>query len=88
VTAAGPDSGVLLDADIRLRLERLSLDAVLSVAAGEVVALLGPNGAGKSTVLRALAGLLKLAGGRVALDGTVLEDPPASGLPRNGGRSR
>jgi molybdate transport system ATP-binding protein len=77
VTAAGPDSGVLLDADIRLRLERLSLDAVLSVAAGEVVALLGPNGAGKSTVLRALAGLLKLAGGRVALDGTVLEDPAA-----------
>ena len=65
----------MLEADIQLRLDRLSLDAMLSVGAGEVVALLGPNGAGKSTVLRALAGLLRLAGGRVVLDGTVLEDP-------------
>jgi molybdate transport system ATP-binding protein len=46
-----------------------------TVAAGEVVALLGPNGSGKSTILRALMGLLPLAGGRVVLDGTVLEDP-------------
>jgi molybdate transport system ATP-binding protein len=45
------------------------------VAAGEVLALLGPNASGKSTTLRALTGLLPLAGGRVALDGTVLEDP-------------
>jgi molybdate transport system ATP-binding protein len=65
----------MLDADIKLRLDRLSLDAAVGVAAGEVLALLGPNGAGKSTVLRALAGLLRLAGGRVALDGVVLEDP-------------
>jgi molybdate transport system ATP-binding protein len=65
----------MLDADIRLRLDRLNLDAVLSAQAGEVVALLGPNGAGKSTVLRALAGLLRLDGGKVELDGTVLEEP-------------
>ena len=39
------------------------------------MALLGPNGAGKSTVLRALAGLLRLAGGRIELDGTVMEEP-------------
>ena len=65
----------MLDADIRLRLDRLNLDAVLSVQAGEVVALLGPNGAGKSTVLRALSGLLRLDGGKVELDGTVLEEP-------------
>jgi molybdate transport system ATP-binding protein len=49
--------------------------------------LLGPNGAGKTTVLRALAGLLRLAEGRVALDGRVLEDTarrvrvPAEGRP-------
>jgi molybdate transport system ATP-binding protein len=45
------------------------------VQPGEVAALLGPNGAGKTTVLRALAGLLRLAAGRVVLDGRVLEDP-------------
>jgi molybdate transport system ATP-binding protein len=40
----------MLDAYIKLRLDRLNLDAAVSVAAGEVLALLGPNGAGKSTV--------------------------------------
>jgi ABC-type hemin transport system ATPase subunit len=38
----------MLDADLRLRLDRLSLDAALTAAAGEVVAVFGPNGAGKS----------------------------------------
>jgi molybdate transport system ATP-binding protein len=65
----------VLDVDIQLRLSRLNLDVAFTVAAGEVLALLGPNGSGKSTTLRALVGLLPLAGGRVVLDGTVLEDP-------------
>ena len=65
----------MLEADIQLRLSRLNLDAAFKVASGEVLALLGPNGSGKSTTLRALVGLLPLAGGRVVLDGTVLEDP-------------
>ena len=65
----------MLDADVRIRLDRLSLDAVIAAESGEVVALLGPNGSGKSTVLRALAGLLRLSGGKVELDGKVLEDP-------------
>jgi len=65
----------VLEADLRLRLSRLNLDASFTVAAGEVLALLGPNGSGKSTTLRALVGLLPLSGGRVVLDGTVLEDP-------------
>ena len=65
----------MLDADIQLRLSRLDLDMAFTVGEGEVVALLGPNGSGKSTALRALTGLLPLAGGRVALDGTVLEEP-------------
>jgi molybdate transport system ATP-binding protein len=65
----------MLDANIKLRLDRLNLDADVRAGAGEVLALLGPNGAGKSTVLRALAGLLRLAGGRVAVDGVVLEEP-------------
>ncbi len=65
----------MLEADIQLRLSRLNLDTAFTVASGEVLALLGPNGSGKSTTLRALVGLLPLAGGRVILDGTVLEDP-------------
>ncbi|MEV6206409.1 ABC transporter ATP-binding protein [Kitasatospora sp. NPDC051914] len=67
--------------DARLRVDRpaFRLDLTLTAAPGEVVALLGPNGAGKSTALRALAGLLPLTAGRLALDGTVLEDP-ATGL--------
>jgi len=65
----------MLDADIQLRLSRLNLDTAFTVASGEVLALLGPNGSGKSTTLRALVGLLPLAGGRIVLDGTVLEDP-------------
>jgi molybdate transport system ATP-binding protein len=65
----------VLEADIQLQLSRLTLDASFSVADGEVMALLGPNASGKSTTLRALMGLLALAGGRVVLDGTVLEDP-------------
>jgi len=65
----------VLEADIQLRLSRLNLDAAFTVAPGEVLALLGPNGSGKSTTLRALVGLLPLTGGRVVLDGRVLEDP-------------
>jgi molybdate transport system ATP-binding protein len=65
----------MLEADIQLRLSRLNLDTAFTVATGEVLALLGPNGSGKSTTLRALMGLLPLTGGRVVLDGTVLEDP-------------
>jgi molybdate transport system ATP-binding protein len=65
----------MLEADIQLRLSRLNLDTAFTVASGEVLALLGPNGSGKSTTLRALVGLLPLSGGRIVLDGTVLEDP-------------
>ena len=45
----------------------------LSVAAGEVVALLGRNGAGKSTTLKSILGLVTVAGGTVAFEGTRIE---------------
>jgi molybdate transport system ATP-binding protein len=65
---------VTLHASLRVARPGFTLDLDLRVDAGEVVALLGPNGAGKSTALRALAGLTPLTGGRVALDGAVLDD--------------
>lgn len=59
---------------------RVELD--LEVERGETIALLGPNGAGKSTVLRAIAGLVALAHGRIELDGAPWDSgdvflPPA-----------
>ncbi|WP_018179091.1 ATP-binding cassette domain-containing protein [Jongsikchunia kroppenstedtii] len=42
-----------------------------------VTALLGPSGSGKSTVIKAIAGLVPLRGGRIAWDGTdVTSTPP------------
>lgn len=40
-----------------------------SVADGDVVVVLGPNGAGKTSLLRAVAGLVPKAGGRVSFAG-------------------
>ena len=64
-----------LDADIRVRLGALDLDVHLVVEPGETVAVLGPNGAGKSTLLRAIAGLTRLDGGSVSIDGATVDDP-------------
>jgi molybdate transport system ATP-binding protein len=66
-----------LDARIAVRLTRLDVDVEVAIAPGEVVAILGPSGAGKTTILRAIAGLMPLTAGRVALDGTVFEDTTA-----------
>ena len=63
-----------LDFDLEIPLRHFTLNVAASVAAGETLALAGPSGAGKSTVLRALAGLIAVRRGRVALGETVLED--------------
>ena len=71
------DDGVtptLLDSHIVVDRGTFRLDLPLRIAAGEVVALLGPNGAGKTTALRALAGLLPVTDGHIALGGDLLDD--------------
>ncbi len=44
-------------------------DATLSVMPGEFVGVIGSNGAGKSSTMRAIAGVLRPAGGKVRFDG-------------------
>lgn len=64
-----------LTADVEVRLGEFHEDLHLDVEDGDVVAILGPNGSGKTTLLRALAGVRPLTGGRIVLDGQVLDDP-------------
>ncbi len=66
-----------LSAQIAVELDGFTLDADLSISAGQTVAVVGPNGAGKTTLLRTLAGLRALTKGRIELDGTVYDDPSA-----------
>ncbi len=66
------DAGVYLGVD-QLRVT-LGGNPVLrgiscEVSRGEFVVVIGPNGSGKTTLLRALAGLIKADGGRIALAG-------------------
>ncbi len=56
----------------------------LAVGAGELVALIGANGAGKTTTLKALAGLLKPAAGRIYYNGDDITARPAHELVRAG----
>ncbi|MBM4682390.1 ATP-binding cassette domain-containing protein [Rhodococcus hoagii] len=58
-------------------------DVRLTAHAGQVTALLGPNGAGKSTLLRSVAGLQRVLGGSVFLDG----DDPTSRTPTRRGHA-
>lgn len=44
-------------------------DLAFAVGAGQALAVTGPNGAGKSSLLRLVAGLLRPAAGRLALEG-------------------
>jgi putative spermidine/putrescine transport system ATP-binding protein len=50
----------------------------LSIEPGEVVALLGPSGCGKTTLLRAIAGFVRQAAGRIRVDGAPIDHLPAN----------
>ncbi|RZS36088.1 ABC transporter ATP-binding protein [Corticibacter populi] len=56
----------------------------LHVDQGELVALIGANGAGKSTTLRAICGLVPLAGGQIRYLGANLAGQPVHSLVRQG----
>jgi molybdate transport system ATP-binding protein len=62
-----------LRVDIAVGLRSFDVRADLEVTA-ETVALVGPSGAGKTTILRAIAGLVRPATGRVTLGGDVWFD--------------
>src|SRR5215218_7532176 len=59
------------------RVGAVDLALELEVAAGSCLALAGPSGAGKTSVLRAIAGLLRPAQGRVVCDGETWFDAAA-----------
>jgi molybdate transport system ATP-binding protein len=56
----------MLSLELATPVGAVELDVALDVAAGRCLALAGPSGAGKTSVLRAVAGLLAPARGRVA----------------------
>ena len=50
----------------------------LDIQTGELIVFVGPSGCGKSTLLRMIAGLEKITGGTLTIDGDLMNDvPPA-----------
>ncbi len=50
----------------------------LDIKKGELIVFVGPSGCGKSTLLRMIAGLEKISGGTLEINGNVVNDvPPA-----------
>jgi len=50
----------------------------LDIEEGELIVFVGPSGCGKSTLLRMIAGLERITGGALEIDGMVVNDvPPA-----------
>ena len=66
-----------LEARFELTRGTLKVDVELRAERGSIVALLGPNGAGKSTVVRALAGLVEIVTGHIAIEDVTLADTAA-----------
>ncbi len=50
----------------------------LDIEQGELVVFVGPSGCGKSTLLRMIAGLEKITGGTLEIEGQVVNDIPPS----------
>ena len=63
-----------LAVDVVVRRGGFEVEAAFVAERGETLALLGPNGSGKSTLVAAIAGLAPPERGRIALEGTTLDD--------------
>ncbi len=53
-------------------------DINLDITTGELIVFVGPSGCGKSTLLRMIAGLEKISGGTLEIDGEVVNNIPPS----------
>lgn len=71
--------GTILTATIQHRAGSLAVDASFSLTAAWTI-LFGPSGSGKTTILRAIAGLLRPASGRIVCGGVTLFDSTAGVL--------
>ena len=61
---------ISLDAvNVRLGDRTVVSNASANLAAGSLIGVIGPNGAGKSTLIRAIMGLVPLAGGAIRVNG-------------------
>jgi branched-chain amino acid transport system ATP-binding protein len=59
-------------------------DLTLAVAPGEIRGLIGPNGAGKTTAINAITGTVRVAAGRIALDGESIANQAPHRISRRG----
>ncbi|MGZ4168270.1 MAG: metal ABC transporter ATP-binding protein [Solirubrobacteraceae bacterium] len=81
VSSSSAAAAVALDGvTVRLGGREILADVSITIRQGEFVAVLGPNGAGKSTLMRAILGLVPLAGGSI----DVLGRSPQQGRPHIG----
>jgi alpha-glucoside transport system ATP-binding protein len=53
-------------------------DINLDIKTGELIVFVGPSGCGKSTLLRMIAGLEKITGGTLEIEGQVVNNTPPS----------
>jgi len=64
-TGSAASAVALRSATVRVGGRPILSDVSLTIGQGEFVAVLGPNGAGKSTLMKAILGLVPLAGGSI-----------------------
>ena len=80
VTELPAPTGILEVENLRVRLGEESRDILsgisFTLSPGECLGIVGPSGAGKSTLIRALAGVVRPASGRIRLDGAELDAWP------------